>query len=197
MSYEFNNETQFYIGKGVRAEAENWLASQGVTVPSVSDRRVYQRNQDGQNFYWLKDKGITEAVWESGGVGLVGADVTEEQQVLGLTGKAVATIAGLRYAWAGRPEIEKRFWTKLKYGDRPLVGTSYPNATRIFFRGQVDISYTPGSAEALPYRKPEIDAICELVQTGNSLRQNGLTIFSDNIAPVSLMLVRAIESDTI
>lgn len=41
MSYELNNQTQFYIGKGVRAEAENWLISQGVEVPSVPSRRLH------------------------------------------------------------------------------------------------------------------------------------------------------------
>lgn len=154
-------------------------------------------NKNGQRFWWLKDKIITEAVWEDGGVGLVGADVTEEQEVMGLTGEAVASINGLRYVLAGRPETRERFWTKLKYGELPLIGTTYPNATRMFFRGRVQIAYTPGSTEVLPYRKPEIDAICELVQSGESLRQNGLVIFKDDIAPVNLMLVRPSESGTI
>jgi len=136
-------------------------------------------------------------VWERNGVGLVGADVTEEQEVLGLIGEAVATLDRLRYVLAGRPETEQRFWTKLKYGEPPLVGTTYPNATRAFFNGFVHIAYTPGSTEALPYLKPEIDAICELVQSGDSLRENNLKIFKDNIAPVKLMLVRQAESATI
>lgn len=154
-------------------------------------------NKKGQKFWWVKDKTVTESVWEDGGIGLVGADVTEEQEVLGLRGESVAAIDGLRYVLAGRPETEQRFWTKLEYGELPVIGTTYPNATRMFFRGRVQIAYTPGSTEILPYRKPEIDAICELVQTGESLRQNGLKVFKDNIAPVNLMLVRQIESGTI
>jgi ATP phosphoribosyltransferase len=154
-------------------------------------------NQHGQNFYWLKDKAVTETVWSLGGVGLVGADVTAEQEVMGLTGEAVASIDGLRYALAGRPETEQRFWTKLKYGEPPIVGTTYPNVVRTFFRGRVEVLYTPGSAEVLPYLRPEVDAIGELVRTGGSLRANGLKVFMDNIASVALMLVRPIEFDTI
>lgn len=155
------------------------------------------RNASGQVFYWLKDKAITETVWNRNGVGLVGADVTAEQEVMGLRGEAVACITGLRYALAGRPETAERFWTKLRDFGRPLVGTTYPNATRAFFGGLVEITYTPGSTEVLPYLRPEVDAICELVRTGDSLTQNGLTIFQDNLAPVKLMLVRPSESDTI
>ncbi len=136
-------------------------------------------------------------MWTRDGIGLVGTDVTEEQQVMGLTGTAVATINGLRYALAGRPEKEQGFWAKLHYGERPLIGTTYPNATRAFFGALVEITYTPGSTEALPYLRPEVEAICELVQTGDSLRENGLTIFRDNIAPVKLMLVQQNDSGTI
>lgn len=127
----------------------------------------------------------------------MGSDVTAEQDVFGLTGEAVTTINGLRYAWAGLRQTEERFWTKLKYGELPLVGTSYPNATRSLFRGRVQIAYTPGSTEVLPYLQPEVDAICELVRTGDSLRQNGLTIYRDNLSPVKLMLVHTIGSATI
>jgi len=130
------------------------------------------------------------------GVGLVGSDVTAEQEVMGLTGEAVASIDGLRYVFAGRPETEQRFWTKLTYGEPPIVGTTYPNATKAFLSGLVEIVYTPGSTEALPYLKPGIDAICELVKTGDSLRWNRLRVF-DNLAGVRLMLVRQIESGTI
>jgi len=42
MNYELNNQTQFYIGKGVRTEAENWLTAQGVEVPSVTGRCLHR-----------------------------------------------------------------------------------------------------------------------------------------------------------
>lgn len=42
MSYELNNQTQFYIGKGVRLEAERWLATQGIEVPSVPSRCLHR-----------------------------------------------------------------------------------------------------------------------------------------------------------
>jgi hypothetical protein len=42
MNYELNKQTQFYIGKGVRAEAESWLTSQGVAVPSAPGRCLHR-----------------------------------------------------------------------------------------------------------------------------------------------------------
>lgn len=116
---------------------------------------------------------------------------------MGLIGEAIASIDGLRYVLAGRRETEDRFWTKMKFSEPPLIGTTYPNATRAFFNGRVQLMYTPGSTEVLPYLRPEVDAICELVQSGDSLRENNLKIFKDDIAPVKLMLVRQAESATI
>lgn len=42
MNNELTTQTQFYIGKGVRAEAERWLADQGIEVPTVRDRCLHR-----------------------------------------------------------------------------------------------------------------------------------------------------------
>lgn len=42
MNDKLNSQTQFYIGKGVRGEAQSWLASQGVKVPSVPERCLHR-----------------------------------------------------------------------------------------------------------------------------------------------------------
>lgn len=43
MSYELATETQFYIGKGLREPATDWLASQGLEVPKVNSRCLHRR----------------------------------------------------------------------------------------------------------------------------------------------------------
>lgn len=70
MNYNLDIQTQFYIGKGVRSEAECWLADQGVRgCPRRPGVVFIARNQNGQVFYWLKDKAITQTVWARDGLG--------------------------------------------------------------------------------------------------------------------------------
>ncbi|HSX05204.1 MAG TPA: hypothetical protein VLF69_01930 [Candidatus Saccharimonadales bacterium] len=129
-------------------------------------------------------------------MGLVGADVTEEQAVMGLMGEAVAGLNGLRFVLAGRPGGRQRYWEKVRgLIRRPVVGTSYPTITKQLL-GFVDIKYMEGSIEAMPDMYPEVEAICDVARTGETIRQNGLEIWQD-LAPVQLMLVRQAESDTI
>ena len=145
----------------------------------------------------MKDSVIPWAVGRLGGVGLVGSDVCAEQDMRGIIGKKVAPIEGLRYALAGKAETEDRLKAKLQNGLKPVIGTSYPVVTRALFRDQVIIKYIPGSTEALPELLPEVDGIVDLVKSGNTLRENNLKIFIDDLARVNLMLIRVNESATI
>lgn len=66
--------------------------------------------------------------------------------------------------------------------------TSYPNTARRMLGEDIELTVAGGSIES------EIVDLgvrgFELVQTGNSVRENGLIILTDNIARVSLCLVR-------
>ncbi|HEU4985084.1 MAG TPA: hypothetical protein VFT58_05540, partial [Nitrososphaera sp.] len=44
---------------------------------------------------------------------------------------------------------------------------------------------TRGGTERMPELYPNIDGIFDLVQTGETLKQNGLVIVADNIQPVT------------
>lgn len=127
----------------------------------------------------------------------MGSNVCAEQDLSDLNGEAVTAVNGLRYAIAGRAATRQRLRYKLLEGLPPVIGTSYPNATRAFFDGNVVVKFVKGSTEVLPYLLPEVDGICDLVETGNSLRENGLEMFMDNVAPVNLILLRQPESVTI
>lgn len=63
------------------------------------------------------------------------------------------------------------------------VGTPFPNITRAYFdRLQVRVNIQPvrGASEGMPYLGL-VDAIVDVVETGESARENGLKIITDNL----------------
>lgn len=70
------------------------------------------------------------------------------------------------------------------------IATKYPNVARGFFEQKamdVDIVKIEGSVELAPLLKLA-DAIVDIVETGSTLRENGLEVFED-IAPISARLI--------
>lgn len=70
------------------------------------------------------------------------------------------------------------------------VATKYPEVTRMFFeeRGiDVDIVKIEGSVELAPL-VGLADGIVDIVETGTTLRENGLEVF-DHVAPISARLI--------
>lgn len=71
-----------------------------------------------------------------------------------------------------------------------VVASKYPNVARKFFEGKgmdVNIIKIEGSVELAPLLGLS-DAIVDIVETGNTLRENGLTIIED-IMPVSARVI--------
>ena len=91
-----------------------------------------------------------------------------------------------RFALASQPETDI---------DRPsykprVIGTKYPNVTRQYFakRGEeVDIVKIEGSVELAPILGLA-DGIVDIVETGTTLKENGLVIKKE-VAPVSARLI--------
>ena len=70
------------------------------------------------------------------------------------------------------------------------IATKYPNVSRSFFEKKgmdVDIVKIEGSVELAPLLNLS-DAIVEIVETGTTLKENGLEVFED-IAPISARLI--------
>ena len=70
------------------------------------------------------------------------------------------------------------------------VATKYPNVTRHFFeskRMDVDIGKIEGSVELAPLLKIA-DGIVDIVETGTTLRENGLEVIED-VVPISARLI--------
>lgn len=70
------------------------------------------------------------------------------------------------------------------------IATKYPNVSRSFFEKKgmdVEIVKIEGSVELAPLLELS-DAIVDIVETGTTLRENGLEVFED-IAPISARLI--------
>lgn len=70
------------------------------------------------------------------------------------------------------------------------IATKYPNVSRAFFEKKgmdVDIVKIEGSVELAPLLCLS-DAIVDIVETGTTLKENGLEVFED-IAPISARLI--------
>lgn len=71
------------------------------------------------------------------------------------------------------------------------IATKYPNVTRGFFEGKgmdIRVIKIEGSVELAPLLGLS-DAIVDIVETGSTLKENGLVIIEDNVAPISARLI--------
>ena len=71
------------------------------------------------------------------------------------------------------------------------IATKYPNVTRGFFEGKgmdIRIIKIEGSVELAPLLGLS-DAIVDIVETGSTLKENGLVIIEDNVAKISARLI--------
>ncbi|MGI6030540.1 MAG: ATP phosphoribosyltransferase [Eubacteriales bacterium] len=117
-------------------------------------------------------------------VGIVGKDTIleyggEYYEVMDLqTGKC-------RFAVAGRPG------TDLYSGhDKKIIATKYPHVTHDYFASKgvdVEIIKIEGSVELAPLVRLS-DAIVDIVETGSTLKENGLTVLED-ICDISARMI--------
>ncbi len=79
----------------------------------------------------------------------------------------------------------------LKHHEMIRVATKYPNIARDYFHNKkhqtVDIIKLNGSIELAPIVGLS-DVICDIVETGTTLRENGLTVLSE-VCPISARMV--------
>jgi ATP phosphoribosyltransferase len=158
--------------------------------PSVlleDDRRLVRTSHDGSvRFLLLKPDDVpTYVEYGAADLGVVGRDVLLEREYdlyvpldLGV-GRCKLAVCGL----AGKPPSGEQL--------RPLrVATKFPrSATRYYQqqRRQVEVVYVQGSVELAPITGLS-DVIVDLVETGETLRQNGLEVFED-VAEISSVVI--------
>ncbi len=91
-----------------------------------------------------------------------------------------------RFALAGKKDLD--FFSGY---EARTIATKYPNVTRSFFEGKgmdIRVIKIEGSVELAPLLGLA-DAIVDIVETGSTLKENGLVIIEDNVAPISARLI--------
>ncbi len=91
-----------------------------------------------------------------------------------------------RFALAGKKDCD--FYSG--YNEK-TIATKYPNVTRNFFEGKgmdIRVIKIEGSVELAPLLGLS-DAIVDIVETGSTLKENGLVIIEDNVAKISARLI--------
>lgn len=137
------------------------------------------------NFILLKPSDVPTYV-EKGiiDVGIVGKDtlIENKRDVYELMN---LPIGKCRFAVAGKPEDQERLEQSFI-----KVATKYPNIAKNYFEGKgktIEITKLNGSVELAPLVGLS-DMIVDLVETGNTLKANGLVVYED-VFEVSARLI--------
>ena len=150
-------------------------AGMAAAVDLNSRKLVFRDAQDSVEYLLVKpvdvityvDKGVAD-------IGVVGKDIILEQ------GLDVYELLDLKFgkctfAVAGFPG------TKLYGPEKVLkIATKFPNIARKYFAGkrEIDITYLNGSVELAPLMNMS-DCIIDLVETGTTLKENGLVVLEE------------------
>ena len=152
-----------------------------------SRRLIFSSADSDLRFFLAKASDVPTYVdYGAADVGVAGKDTLMEgrrnlYEVLDLGfGACAMVVAG--------PESERG---RLKYGNNLRVATKYPHIALDYFvrrkQQTVEIIMLNGSVELAPIIGLS-DVIVDIVETGSTLRENGLTVLEE-IAPISARLV--------
>lgn len=171
----------------LNSQAVDLLARAGIVIDPASEQSralLFEDTESRYQFVALKPIDIPVYV-ESGAIdaGIVGTDILREydnsvHEPLDLQiGKCRLAVAGP----AGK---------EISYHRNITVATKYPNTARRFFaskKAHVHIVRLDGSVEIAPMLGLS-DVIVDLVETGRTLRENGMSILEE-IAQISAKLI--------
>lgn len=176
------------VSKGrIFNEALPLLAAAGIVPgedPATSRKLILPTNQDDVKLIVIRATDVpTYVEYGAADVGIAGKDVLMEYEGEGLYEPLDLRIAQCRMMLAG----PRRAITE---GVRLRIATKYVNTTRRYYAEQgkqVEIIKLYGSMELAPLVKLA-DLIVDLVDTGNTLRANGLEPL-EHIADISSRLI--------
>lgn len=176
---ESSNQLVVALAKGrLTDETLLALAQAGISLPAGdTGRKLVLPSTDGSLRYVMAKPADVPTFVEYGAadVGICGLDVLREsgrnvyEPLILPFGYCRLSLAGP----ANRPD------TPLRYESQPRVATSFPRLTSAFFRARgvnAEIITLKGSVELAPL-VGLADLIVDLVQSGNTLRENGLVEF--------------------
>lgn len=182
----------FALTKGRLADKTmEMLEKTGITCTEMKDKDtrklIFVNEEKGFRFFLAKGPDVPTYV-EHGvaDIGVTGKDIIMEEnrsiyEVLDLG------IGKCRMCISGFPEAEEL----LKHREMIRVATKYPNIARDYFHNKkhqtVDIIKLNGSIELSPIVGLS-DVICDIVETGTTLRENGLSVLEE-VCPLSARMV--------
>ena len=155
------------------------------------NRKLLVRTNDNIELVFVKandvltfiEKGIVD-------IGIVGKDTLEESDFVDYNELLDLNIGKCYFALASFKEYKEK-----KFKRRKKIATKYPNITRKYFRNigeDVEIIKLEGSVELAPI-VGFTDGIVDLVETGDTLKANGLVVI-DRICDISTRLITNKES---
>ena len=163
------------------------LARAGIESPediSTSRKLVFETNRRGVQLVVLRGTDVPTYVRHGAAhMGVVGKDILLEQGAEGLYEPLDLGVARCRLMTAGRVGWQSK-------GARIRVATKFVNITREYFARQgvhVDLIKLYGALELAPIMNLA-DLIVDIVDTGNTLRANGMEPLQE-IAAISSRLV--------
>jgi len=183
-----NNILTIAVSKGrIFKEALPLLAAAGIAPqedPATSRKLILPTNRDDVKLIIIRASDVpTYVEYGAADVGIAGKDVLMEYDGDGLYEPLDLKIAQCRMMLAGPRRAETAT-------GRLRIATKYVNSTRRYFAEQgkqVEIIKLYGSMELAPLVKLA-DLIVDLVDTGNTLRANGLEPL-EHIADISSRLI--------
>ena len=169
------------------------LAQAGYPCPEVlMDNRklTFENEAAGVRYFWVKPSDVAVYV-ERGAtdLGIAGADILMEYcpdvyELLDLR------MGRCRMCVAGPNDFEDDHAHKLR------VATKFPTIARRYYNArsrEIDLIHLNGSIELAPILGLS-DVIVDIVETGKTLRENGLAVL-DEIVPISARLIANKSSD--
>ena len=183
-----NSTLTIALSKGrIFKETLPLLAHAGIVPkddPETSRKLILDTNIDSVKLVIIRASDVpTYVEYGAADLGVAGKDVLMEHGGEGLYEPVDLCIARCRLMVAGKPEL-------LDHGRRMRIATKYVNTTRRYFAEQgkqVEIIKLYGSMELAPL-VGLADRIVDVVDTGNTLKANGL-VPMDHIADISSRLV--------
>ena len=182
----------FALGKGRLAKKTLALFEKiGITCDEIRDpdtrKLIFVNEELGLRFFLAKGPDVpTYVEYGAADIGIVGKDTILEEsrniyEVLDLGfGKCKMCICG--------PESAAEF---LQHHEQIRVATKYPRIAKDYFYNKkhqtVEIIKLNGSIELAPIVGLS-EVICDIVETGTTLRENGLTVLEE-VCPLSARVV--------
>ena len=163
------------------------FASAGFECPEVlSDSRklVFENKECGVRYFWVKPSDVSVYVERGASdVGVAGKDIIDEYksdvyEILDLKKGKCRMCVAAKHGFRDNPSTTIRVATKF----RNIAKTYYSSIGR-----DIDIIHLNGSIELAPVLGMS-DVIVDIVETGTTLRENGLEVI-ETIMPISARVI--------